>query len=154
MFSNNKFNLDYCTMSNPEIMNIPVEVLSKKGFCFLWILNSQMNVGYECMNKWGYDVIDHLTWIKTKNKKIHISHGFYFLHSSETCLVGYKCPPQETVDFRSKISNNLLVAEIRKKSQKPEQIYTLIELMIPEARKIELFARNNNLRPGWLSLGN
>lgn len=58
MFSNNKFNLDYNTMSNSEIMNIPVEVLSKKGFCFLWILNSQMHIGYECMNKWGYEVVD------------------------------------------------------------------------------------------------
>ena len=26
--------------------------------------------------------------------------------------------------------------------------------MLPGAKKIELFARNNNLRPGWLSLGN
>lgn len=58
MFSNNKFNLDYSTMSNQEIINIQVEDLSNKGFCFLWILNSQMNIGYECMNKWGYDVID------------------------------------------------------------------------------------------------
>ena len=80
-------------MSNQEIINIPVETLAVKGFCFLWILNSQMHIGYECMNKWGYEVVDQLTWIKTKNQKIHISHGFYFLHSSETCLVGYKCPP-------------------------------------------------------------
>lgn len=154
MFSNNKFNLDYNTMSNSEIMNIPVEVLSRKGFCFLWILNSQMHIGYECMNKWGYEVVDQLTWIKTKNRKIHISHGFYFLHSSEVCLVGYKCPPNEYVEFKSKVSNNLIVAEIRKKSQKPDQIYTLIDILIPGAKKVELFARNNNLRPGWLSLGN
>lgn len=46
------------------------------------------------------------------------------------------------------------MAEIRKKSQKPEQIYTLIDLLLPTANKIELFARNNNLREGWLSLGN
>lgn len=26
--------------------------------------------------------------------------------------------------------------------------------MVPGAKKIELFARNNNLRPGWISLGN
>jgi mRNA (2'-O-methyladenosine-N6-)-methyltransferase len=45
-------------MSNQEIINIRVEDLSTKGFCFLWILNSQMNIGYDCMNKWGYDVID------------------------------------------------------------------------------------------------
>mmetsp|Transcript_34808 Transcript_34808/g.53459 ORF Transcript_34808/g.53459 Transcript_34808/m.53459 type:complete len:155 (-) Transcript_34808:468-932(-) len=154
MFSNNRFNLNYSTMSNHEIMNIPVEDLSRKGFCFLWILNSQMDVGYECMHKWGYQVVDQITWIKTKNGKVHISHGFYLLHSSEVCLVGYKCPTGMNVCFNSKISNNLLVADIRKKSQKPDQIYTLIELMLPTANKVELFARNNNLRQGWLSLGN
>ena len=76
------------------------------------------------------------------------------MHSSETCLVGYKCPPNQFIQFNSKISNNLLIAEIRKKSQKPDQIYTLIDLLMPTANKIELFARNNNLREGWLSLGN
>jgi len=27
-----------------------------------------------------------------------------------------------------------------------------MELLVPGAKKIELFARNNNLRPGWLRL--
>lgn len=76
------------------------------------------------------------------------------MHSSETCLVGYKCPPNDYFEFKSKVSNNLIVAEIRKKSQKPDQVYTLIDLLVPGAKKIELFARNNNLRKGWLSLGN
>lgn len=40
------------------------------------------------------------------------------------------------------------------KSQKPDEIYEIIEKMMPGAKKIELFARNNNLREGWLSLGN
>jgi len=40
------------------------------------------------------------------------------------------------------------------KSQKPEEIYELIEKMMPGSKKVELFARNNNLREGWLSLGN
>jgi len=91
---------------------------------------------------------------RQKNDKIHISHGFYFLHSSETCLVGYKCPPKEYVEFRSKVSNNIILAEVRKKSQKPQQIYNIIELMMPGSKKIELFARNNNLKVGWFSLGN
>ena len=131
-----------------------MEDLSNRGFCFLWILNSQMNVGYECLNKWGYDVVDQITWIKTKNNKIHTSHGYYFLHSSETCLVGYKCSPGSSVDFISKVTNNIIFADVQKKSQKPEQIYTIIDLMMPGAKKMELFARNNNLRHGWFSLGN
>jgi N6-adenosine-specific RNA methylase IME4 len=45
-------------MSNQEIMNLPVEDLSRAGFCFLWVLNSQVDVGYEILNKWGYQVVD------------------------------------------------------------------------------------------------
>jgi predicted RNA methylase len=103
MFSNSKFNLEYNTLSNNEIISIPVEKLSKKGFCFLWVLNSLMNVGYECLNKWGYDVVDQITWVKTRNEKLYISQGYYFLHSSETCLIGYKCPPNERVEYKSKV---------------------------------------------------
>jgi N6-adenosine-specific RNA methylase IME4 len=151
-----KFTLEYDTLSNQEILDIPIEKLSKKGFCFLWVLSGTMNTGYECLNKWGYECVDHLTWVKTTSggRKAMISHGFYFLHSTEMCLVGYKCPPGERVEFRSKISNDLIIADIRKKSQKPDQLYTIIDLMMPGSKKIEIFARNNNLRQGWLSVGN
>jgi len=98
MFSNSKFNLEYNTMSNNEILSMPLEKLSKKGFCFLWVLNSILNVGYECLNKWGYEVVDQITWVKTRNQKICITQGYYFLHSSELCLVGYKCQPNEHVE--------------------------------------------------------
>jgi hypothetical protein len=33
-------------------------------------------------------------------------------------------------------------------------MYEIIEKMMPGSKKIELFARNNNLREGWLSVGN
>ena len=70
------------------------------------------------------------------------------------CLVGYKGSNERRVPHYSKISNNLIIAEIRKKSQKPDEMYDLIDLLMPKGKKIELFARNNNLRKGWLSLGN
>ncbi len=47
-----------------------------------------------------------------------------------------------------------MFANVRGKSQKPEEIYEIIEKMMPGSKKIELFARNNNLKEGWLSLGN
>lgn len=62
-----------------------------------------MNVGYECLNNWGYDVVDQITWVKLRNDKLYISQGYYFLHSSETCLVGYKCPQNERVEYKSKV---------------------------------------------------
>ena len=83
-----------------------------------------------------------------------ISHGFYFLHSTETCLVGYKCPPGACVHYKEKVSNDIIIADVRKKSQKPDHLYTIIDMMMPGSKKVEVFARNNNLREGWLSLGN
>lgn len=149
-----QFNLEYNTLSNDEIINMRVEELSRKGFCFLWILNSQLDFAQKCMQKWGYDVVDQIIWIKTRGGKMTISHGYYFLHSYEMCLVGYKSPPGECVEFVPRVSNNVILADVRGKSEKPRQIYEIVELMMPGAKKIELFARNNNLRHGWFALGN
>lgn len=154
MFANNKFKLEYNTMSNDEIMSLRVEKLVKTGFIFLWILANQINVACEMINHWGFELVDIIVWVKLKDSKINLSHGYYFMHSYELCLVGYKSTPGVSLDYRSKISNNIIFAETRKKSQKPDQIYDIIELMFPGSKKIELFARNNNLRPGWFSLGN
>lgn len=52
------------------------------------------------------------------------------------------------------IASNIMFANVKGKSQKPDEIYELIEKMMPGSKKVELFARNNNLRHGWLSLGN
>ena len=90
MFSNSKFSLEYDTMSNQEIMDLKIESLSKNGFLFLWILNTQMNIAYETMNKWGYEVVDQIVWVKLKDNKINLTHGYYFMHSFEICLIGFK----------------------------------------------------------------
>lgn len=43
---------------------------------------------------------------------------------------------------------------MRETSRKPDEIYTLIERMSPGGRKVELFGRPHNTRPGWVTLGN
>lgn len=92
--------------------------------------------------------------MKTKDHKIYLTHGYYFMHSYEICLVGYKHNPNKRVGCLPHITSNVLIAEVRKKSQKPDELYELIELMFPSTKKIEVYARNNNLRFGWFSLGN
>ncbi len=54
-----------------------------------------------------------------KDGKVNMTHGYYFMHSFEICLVGMKCPAGESINYFNKISNNVVFAEIRKKSQKP-----------------------------------
>nr|CAI39085.1 Putative N6-adenosine-methyltransferase with ZZ-type zinc-binding domains [Paramecium tetraurelia] len=156
MFTNSKFSLDYNTMSNQEIMDIKIEKLSKKGFLFLWILNTQLNIAFEMASKWGYEIVDQIMWVKLnpQGNNVYLSTGYYFMHSFEICLVGYKCPPGEHVEYHSKISNNVIFSSIRNKSQKPIELYEIIEMMMPGSKKVEIFARNHNLRPGWFSIGN
>ena len=173
MFNNSNFALQYNTMSNEEIMDLDVGSLSKRGFIFLWTINSQFQFAFECLNRWGYNYVDRVSsaiynsgvvlnrlqiiWIKkTINNNLHISQGFYILHSSEICLIGVKKDPATGafLEFIPKVNNDVIFAETRKKSQKPEQLYHIIERMFPGARKVELFGRNHNIRKGWLTLGN
>jgi len=156
MFNNSHFTLEYNTLSVEEIMDIDVGVLSDRGFIFLWTINSQLQAAFECLNKWGYTYLDRILWVKkTVNNNMHISQGYYFLHSSEICLVGVKKDSKGGyLEFIPKVSNDVIIAETRKKSQKPDQLYHIIERMFPGARKIELFGRNHNIRKTWLTLGN
>lgn len=157
MFSNTMFKLDYQTMSNEEIIDLNVESLAEAGFCFLWVMNSQLQFGLSCLNKWGYHYVDKIVWVKrskSSNTGIHVSTGYYFLHSAEICLVGVKHSKNARLEYISKVSNDVIFGKIGIQSQKPDELYEIIDLMVPGARKVELFARNHNVRKGWLSLGN
>lgn len=52
------------------------------------------------------------------------------------------------------LSADALVSEVRDTSRKPDELYGIIERLAPGGRKLELFGRRHNLRPGWLTLGN
>ena len=43
---------------------------------------------------------------------------------------------------------------MRETSRKPDEMYPLLERLSPGTRKLEIFARQHNVRPGWVSLGN
>ena len=45
-------------------------------------------------------------------------------------------------------------AQVRETSRKPDEMYSLLERLSPGTRKLEMFARQHNVRPGWVSLGN
>ena len=85
-------------------------------------------------------------WIK-KSKcdqaNIAISHGYYFLHSCEICLVGVKNKKGNCLQYLSKVTNDVILAKMGIQSQKPNAIYDVIDAMLPGARKIELFAKNH-----------
>ena len=108
--------------------------------------------------------------------------GHHLNHTKEHCLVGAKVRLNETEAKDSKsiagsnqqymgsraagvppplpdwvhcaINADVIVSEVRDTSRKPDELYSIIERLCPGGRKVELFGRKHNVRPGWLTLGN
>ena len=50
--------------------------------------------------------------------------------------------------------SDIILSQRRGQSQKPVEIYELVEALVPGGTYLEIFARKNNLRDYWVSVGN
>lgn len=57
------------------------------------------------------------------------SHGYYLQHAKEVCLVGKK--GSDPPGIRRCVGSDVIYSERRGQSQKPEEIYQLIEELVP-----------------------
>ncbi|KAK7060338.1 methyltransferase [Paramarasmius palmivorus] len=156
--------LPYGTMTDDEMRAMPIPTLQDEGLLFLWVTGRAMEVGRECLRVWGYTRVDEVVWVKTNQLQRVIRTGrtgHWLNHTKEHMLVGVKTSdPSATgpIKFPSWVNRGLdtdvIVSEVRETSRKPDEVYGLIERMCPGGRKIEIFGRKHNTRPGWLTLGN
>jgi mRNA m6A methyltransferase catalytic subunit len=87
----------------------------------------------------------------TVNRRLAKGHGYYLQHAKETCLVGMKGNPK----YNENVSlSDVIFSHRRGQSQKPEEIYEIIEQLVPNGRYLEIFGRKNNLRNYWVTIGN
>ena len=65
-------------------------------------------------------------------------------------------PVLRTQQSRAMPTQNSLTGarQVRETSRKPDEMYPLLERLSPGTRKLEIFARQHNCQPGWVSLGN
>lgn len=134
----------YPTMTIEEICNLEIPA-SKNSVLFLWATNPMLEDALKVMNTWGFTYKTNLVWVKDK-----IGLGFYFRGQHELLLVGIKGdirPPEESDRFPSVLS-----VSVGFHSEKPFEVYEIIEKMYPNGRYLELFARNK--RENWASWGN
>ncbi|XP_077357555.1 N(6)-adenosine-methyltransferase subunit METTL3 isoform X1 [Festucalex cinctus] len=146
--------LPYGTLTDDEMRKLNIPVLQDDGFLFLWVTGRAMELGRECLSLWGYESIDEIIWVKTNQLQRIIRTGrtgHWLNHGKEHCLVGVKGNPQ---GFNRGLDCDVIVAEVRSTSHKPDEIYGMIERLSPGTRKIELFGRPHNVQPNWVTLGN
>jgi mRNA m6A methyltransferase catalytic subunit len=141
--------LPYGTMSDDEMRQLGVPALQDDGLIFLWVTGRAMELGRECLKLWGYERVDELIWVKTNQLQRIIRTGrtgHWLNHGKEHCLVGLKGNP---TNLNRGLDCDVIVAEVRATSHKPDEIYGIIERLSPGTRKIELFGRPHNVQPNW-----
>ncbi|XP_071785859.1 N(6)-adenosine-methyltransferase subunit METTL3-like [Asterias amurensis] len=146
--------LPYGTMQDDEMRHLDVPGMQDEGYIFLWVTGRAMELGRECLSLWGYERTEELIWVKTNQLQRLIRTGrtgHWLNHGKEHCLVGRKGDPK---GFNKGLDCDVIVAEVRQTSHKPDEIYGLIERLSPGTRKIELFGRAHNVQPNWMTLGN
>lgn len=144
-------NNHYNTLSYDELKKLKVTNISDKDcFLLMWVTFPQMEIAMKLFNDWGFKYKTILfLWIKTTNDgKYHYSIGNYTRSNSEVLLLGRK----GKLPILYKNYSQLIFSKRRKHSQKPDVIYTNIERMFGDVKKIELFSRNH--REGWDVWGN
>ncbi|KAJ2756407.1 hypothetical protein H4R27_000624 [Coemansia aciculifera] len=135
------------------IESLPIQLLQTSGFIFIWVINNKYTKAFQLMKQWGYTYVDDIAWVKqTVNRRMAKGHGYYLQHAKETCLVGKKGadPP----NLQKSVASDVIFSERRGQSQKPEELYEIIEELIPGGNYLEIFGRKNNLRDYWVTVGN
>jgi mRNA (2'-O-methyladenosine-N6-)-methyltransferase len=146
--------LGYSQLTDKDIQELPVPSLQSDGFLLIWVINAKYQFVLDLFDKWGYELVDEVVWVKTTvNRRLAKSHGFYLQHAKEVCLVGKR--GRDPPGMRSGgVGSDILFSERRGQSQKPEEVYELVEAMVPGGRYLEIFGRKNNLRDHWVTVGN
>jgi mRNA (2'-O-methyladenosine-N6-)-methyltransferase len=146
--------LPYGTLSDDEMRKLNIPSLQDEGLIFLWVTGRAMELGRECLKLWGYERCDEIIWVKTNQLQRIIRTGrtgHWLNHGKEHCLVGIKGSPKK---INRGLDCDVIVAEVRATSHKPDEIYGIIERLSPGTKKIELFGRPHNVQPNWITLGN
>jgi|SRR3990172_4546057 len=138
----------YPLMSIKEISDLDVNSLADENcHLYLWTTNSFLPQAFEVMKKWGFVYKTTITWAKNS-----IGLGQYFRGQTEHCLFGVKgILPYKIINNKRAQGSTLLIANKQKHSEKPEEMYEIIEKVSYEPR-IELFARK--IHNDWDVYGN
>lgn len=114
---------------------------------WLWATNPMLPQAFEVMASWGFTFKTAGHWSKkTKNGKQAFGTGYILRSSGEPFLIGTIGKPKCARNVRSVIEG-----PVREHSRKPDEAFAAAEALTLNARRIELFSRQE--RAGWDVMG-
>lgn len=142
-------------MSDQEILDLPMGMIAAKNtYLLMWVTNSHLALGLQCLEAWGFQYKGIHTWVKTSNSGgVRLGVGHYGRNCTEHFLVALRGNPGTFTSMGLTNIPNVIHATRSIHSRKPDEFWVtadrLKEAMGCEA--IELFAREK--RPGWDAWG-
>lgn len=153
-----KAELPYPTMTNEEIMNLPVsDIAADDAFLFMWITENRLHLAADFMEAWGFTYKRvGFVWVKTvrtKNTKqpYRAVPSPYTRACMELCLLGTRGKVKHLVKSRKVMQVVEYASETRLHSAKPPAVRDRIVELTGDVPKVELFARQKT--KGWDSFG-
>ena len=155
--------LTYGTLTDDEMRDLDMAHVHSEeagGFVFIWATARTVEVARDCLRLWGYLRVDEIVWLKTNQIGGTVRSGrtgHWLNHNKEHCLVGMKGDVSWANVGHYRQDCDVIVSPVRENSRKPDELYTMIERIVGmgDGRLcVELFGRNHNRRPGWVTLGN
>lgn len=135
----------YPTLTVPEIIALSPE-RQRDSVVLLWATSPKLAEALAVMEGWGFAYKTCAVW-----DKVRLGMGYYWRQQHELLLLGTVGHPG--VPSPSSRPRSIFAAPRRRHSQKPDEVYDMIEAMFPHLTdRLEMFARNT--RPGWVSWGN
>lgn len=142
----------YNTMTLQDIKSLPIkDIATEDAILFMWVTMPLLPNVFEVIEAWGFKYKTcGFCWVKrTKNGNIHLGMGHYTRGNAELCLIGIK---KNKPQFHTRSLSQIVESEIRKHSQKPDEIRDKIVELCGDVPRIELFARQ--YAEGWDCWGN
>jgi N6-adenosine-specific RNA methylase IME4 len=132
------------TQQDIELLQIPS---ADNAMLFLWATNPKLKQALDVMAAWGFKYKTNMVWVKDK-----IGTGYYCRGKHELLLIGEK--GDMPVPEEKNRPASVIEAPRGKHSEKPDQVYQIIEQMYPNRQPyLELFARNQHSE-NWTVWGN
>lgn len=134
----------YPTMSLDDIRTLEVPAADHCTL-WLWATSPKLAEAMSVIDAWGFTYRTCLVWVKDK-----IGMGYYARQRHELLLVATIGKPRAPEP--STRPDSVIEWPRGKHSEKPALVYGMLQSMYPEARKVELFARERV--EGWDAWGN
>jgi len=147
---NQSMALDYKTMPIEDIEPLLRSIFSRgaEHHCvFMWTTEKFLIPTESMMERLGYKRHIRLIW----DKKNGIAPAFTIRFSHEYCIWFYKTMLPKIASSSRGTFRSVFSEAARQHSRKPDCLYSMIEALYPDTKKIDVFSRERRI--GWDQFG-